>query len=132
MNTIFRNALAVAALTISTQAAAEVVFYEGESFQGRSFTAENEVRNLERSGLTERASSVVVLRGQWEVCDDERFRGRCMVLRPGRYPSLASMGLNDRVVSMRAVSTNARIDDNRYAPTPAPVSASASGASVIT
>ena len=31
------------------------------------------------------------------------------------------MGLNDRVSSMRAVSTNARIDDNRYAPVPVAV-----------
>lgn len=119
MKTIFRSALAIAVMAISTQAAAQVVFYESESFQGRSFTAGSEVRNLERSGFRDRASSVVVRRGQWEVCEDPRFRGQCMVLRPGRYPSLEAMGLNDRVASMRAVRSNARIADNRYAPAPA-------------
>ena len=119
MKTIFRSVLAIAVMAISTQAGAQVVFYESESFQGRSFTAGSEVRNLERSGFRDRASSVVVRRGQWEVCEDPRFRGQCMVLRPGRYPSLEAMGLNDRVASMRAVRSNARIADNRYAPAPA-------------
>jgi uncharacterized protein YcfJ len=43
------------------------------------------------------------------------------VLRPGRYPSLSAMGLNDRISSVRNVSTNARVDDHRYAPAPMPV-----------
>jgi uncharacterized protein YcfJ len=43
-----------------------------------------------------------------------------VVLRQGRYPSLADMGLNDRVSSVRMVSSSARIDDRRYAPAPPP------------
>ena len=121
MNAILRNALAVAAAAISTQAAAEVIFYAGQDFQGPSFTAENEIRNLERFGFNDRASSAVVLRGRWEVCDDARFRGKCIVLRPGRYPSLAAMGMNNSISSVRAVSRDARVDDNRYAPEPVPV-----------
>jgi uncharacterized protein YcfJ len=118
MKTIFRSALAVAAVALSAQAAAEVVFYESERFQGQTFTAQKEVRNLERAGMNDRASSVVVVGERWEVCEDRGFRGRCMVLRPGRYPSLSAMGLNDRVSSVRMISTNARIDESRYAPTP--------------
>ena len=30
---------------------------------------------------------------RWEVCENNRYKGQCMVLRPGQYPSLASMGL---------------------------------------
>lgn len=41
-----------------------------------------------------------------------------MVLREGRYPSLAAMGLNDQVMSVRSVGRNSRISDNRYAPDP--------------
>jgi len=118
MNAILRNALAVAGLAIATQAAAQITFYEREGFEGRSFTTEQRIGNFERYGFNDRASSVVVLRDRWEVCDDARFSGRCVVLRPGRYPSLAAMGLNDRVSSARTVSRNARIDDNRYAPAP--------------
>lgn len=119
MNIIFRNALAVAALTISPLAFAQVTFYENEEFSGYSFTTREQVGNFERYGFNDRASSVVVTRERWEVCEEPRFRGRCVVLRPGRYPSLAAMGLNDRVSSVRAVNQNVRIEDNRYAPVPA-------------
>ena len=44
-----------------------------------------------------------------------------MVLNPGRYPSLAAMGINDRISSVRAVDWNVRVEDRRYAPEPTPV-----------
>ena len=119
MKAVMRHALTVAGLAIATQAAGQVSFYEHEGFQGRSFTTQTQVRNFERFGFNDRASSVVVQSARWEVCDDIRFEGNCMVLRPGRYPSLAAMGLNDRVSSVRAIGANARIEDDRYAPVPA-------------
>ena len=118
MNALLKRTLAVAAVAIATQAGAQVTFYEQEGFQGRSFNTERQIGNLDRYGFNDRASSAVVLRDRWEVCDDTRFSGRCVVLRPGRYPSLAAMGLNDRVSSVRTVSSNVWIDDRRYAPAP--------------
>nr|WP_316640140.1 beta/gamma crystallin-related protein [uncultured Roseateles sp.] len=124
MNTITKISLAVAGLALAAQAGAQVTFYENDAYQGRSFTTERTVENFARFGFNDRASSAVVAgnRGdRWEVCEDRRFRGRCVVLRPGQYGSLAAMGLNDRVSSVRAVGRNARIGDDRYAPMPAPV-----------
>ena len=118
MNAILKSALAVVAAAISTQVAAEVTFYEREGFAGQSFTTQKRVGNLERNGFNDRASSAVVSNERWEVCENAQFGGRCVVLRPGRYSSLAAMGLNDRVSSVRAVSSNAQIADNRYAPAP--------------
>lgn len=118
MKAVLKQALAMAGLAIATQAAGQVTFYEHESFQGRSFTTQAQVRNFERFGFNDRASSVVVQSARWEVCDDARFAGNCIVLRPGRYSSLAAMRLNDRVSSVRPVSVDARVDDNRYAPMP--------------
>ena len=120
MNRTLQIALAAAGLAFATQAAAQVVFYENDRFEGRSFTTGQSVVNFNQSGFNDRASSVVILQDRWEVCEDARFGGRCVVLRPGRYPSLAAMGLNDRVSSVRNVSRNANIDDNRYAPAPIP------------
>ena len=116
-----RIALAAAALACAGPAAAAITFYENDDFQGRSFTTEQPVNNLARTGFNDRASSVLVQGNRserWEVCEDRRFRGQCVVLRPGQYPSLAAMGLNDRVSSVRSVARNARVDDDRYAPTP--------------
>ena len=121
MKAILKTALAVAGVAIATQAAANVTFYEREGFAGRSFATAKQVGNFERYGFNDRASSVAVTGDRWEVCEDVRFNGRCAVLRPGNYPSLAAMGLNDRVSSARIVSRNARIEDSRYAPAPVAV-----------
>jgi uncharacterized protein (UPF0179 family) len=120
---MLKAALAMAAVAISAQAVAGAVFYEREGFQGRSFTTEQQIRNLERTGFNDRASSVVVTGKRWEVCEDARFSGRCVVLRPGRYPSLAAMGLNNQVSSVRSLSKSAHIENSRYAPDPNAVAA---------
>jgi len=119
MNVTLKLALAAAGLVVAGQAAAQVTFFEREGFEGRSFTTSKQVDTFDRYGFNDRASSVVVGgRDRWEVCDDARFSGKCVILRPGRYPSLAALGLENRVSSTRAVSRNARVDDNRYAPPP--------------
>jgi uncharacterized protein YcfJ len=118
MNTALRNALVVAGLVFAANASAQVTFYENDDFHGRNFTTNRQVDNFERFGFNDRASSVVVTNDRWEVCEDSRFGGKCVVLRPGRYGSLASLGMNNRISSARIVSRNARVDDGRYAPAP--------------
>lgn len=118
MNAFPKTALALAAVTFSSLAAAQVTFFEQENFTGRNFTTKARVVNLSRFGFNDRASSVEVANSRWEVCEDARFRGPCTVLRPGNYPSLASMGLNNTVSSVRPVGANADVQDSRYAPTP--------------
>ncbi len=121
MKTTMKSALAATALIISAQAAADVTFYERENFRGQSFTTDRSVGNLERFGFSDRASSAVVRGDRYEVCDDVRFGGRCMILRPGNYPSLAAMGMNNRISSIRDIERGARFEDNRYAPAPVAV-----------
>lgn len=121
MKPVLKAALTVVAAVIVSQAMAQVTFYEHDNFQGRAFSTDRQVRNLERAGFNDRASSVVVegdRSSRWEVCDDIRFAGRCVVLRPGRYSSLSAMGLNDRVSSVQPVARNARVNDDRFAPAP--------------
>lgn len=116
MNTRLTTLLAVAGLTCAVQAAAQATFYETADFAGRSLTATEQVPSFGRYGFNNSTSSAVVVGERWEVCQQEAFSGRCTVLRPGRYPSLAAMGLNDRISSARVISQNTRVDDNRYAP----------------
>jgi uncharacterized protein YcfJ len=110
MNASLRTVIGVAGLAIATQATAEITFFEREDFRGRSFTTDRQIGNFERFGFNDRASSAIVDRGRWEVCEDARFSGHCVVLRPGQYDSLAAMGLNNAVSSVRAVPRNARYD----------------------
>ena len=121
MFSIAKSAALVAALAFSSQAYSQVVFYQGDNYSGRSFSTQRQVPNFNQYGFNDRASSVVVLSERWEVCEAARFGGRCIVLRQGRYPSLAALGLNDRISSARTVNARARYDDSRYAPNPQPV-----------
>ena len=118
MKAILKSALAVVAAVLSIHASAEVTFYEHDNFDGRAFTAQEPVDNFRRFGFNDRASSVVVVGEPWEVCDDADFRGRCMILRPGSYPSLRDMNMNDRLSSARAIGRDRRYDEGRYAPQP--------------
>jgi outer membrane lipoprotein SlyB len=115
---ILKFAVVAAALGFAGNAAAQVVFYEHDGFTGRQFTAEGSVGNFDRYGFNDRASSVVVLRDRWEVCTDAGFNGNCVVLRPGRYPSMSAFGLNDRISSVRPVGRAVQVEERRYAPPP--------------
>ncbi|MGS5089798.1 beta/gamma crystallin-related protein [Hydrogenophaga sp. A37] len=123
MNTPSSTLLALACIAFTAPAAAQATFYENGNYQGRSMQADNQVPRFDRYGFNDRSSSVVVVGNRWEVCEDIGFRGDCVVLRPGRYPSLSAMGLNDRVSSARVVPRNARVDNDRYAPLPLPAQA---------
>jgi len=108
MNSKLRMALGVATLLVATQAAAQITFYEGEGFRGRAFTTSKPVRNFDGSGFNDRASSVVVDRGSWEVCTDAQFGGRCVILRRGSYDTLGRLGLDNRISSVRPVNESGR------------------------
>jgi uncharacterized protein YcfJ len=111
MNLKLKSALAVTALIVAGQAAAQITFYEGEGFRGRAFTTNARVGDFGRSGFNDRASSVVVDSGRWEVCEHNRFEGRCVVLRRGNYESLAKLGLENSISSVRPADNRRRYDE---------------------
>ena len=89
-------------------AAAQVRFFEHDNFAGRSFDTERSVADFSRFGFNDKASSVIVRSGRWEVCSDGNFGGKCVSLRPGKYRSLSAMGLNDSVSSARRAGDRRR------------------------
>jgi uncharacterized protein YcfJ len=120
MKTILKITLTLAALSMSAQTMAQITFYEHDGWRGRTFTVNEEVRDFVRVGFNDRASSVIVDRGEWEVCDDARFGGKCMVLRRGSYESLRGMGMNDRISSVRQIVKRDRYENEAPAPLPHP------------
>ena len=129
MSHSLKTAMGIVGLVVATQAAAQVTFYSRDGFRGESFTADREIRNMDRTGFNDRAQSAVVQGGSWQVCEDARFEGRCVVLQPGEYPSLSDMGLGHEISSVRAVNQGYGYNDNRryaaqdpayVAPPPAP------------
>jgi len=116
MNSSFKFTIGAIALALAAHASAQVTFYEGEGFRGRAFATARQVDNFQRHGFNDRATSVIVDRGRWEVCEDTRFQGRCTVLRRGNYESLSAMGMNDRISSMRPAGGRARYENEAPQP----------------
>ena len=102
MKTVLTRAFAVTGLAIATQAFAQVTLYEHGQFRGEAVTVDRPAGSLERHNFNNRASSVVVNGEAWEFCERPGFNGRCVVLQPGQYDSLAD--LNDSITSMRPLS----------------------------
>lgn len=103
MSFSLKAAMGVAGLAIATTAAAQVTLYSRDDFHGEQFTANGTIRNFDRTGFNDRASSAIVDGGNWQVCSDAYFHGHCVVLQPGEYPSLDRFGLQDRISSVRPV-----------------------------
>jgi uncharacterized protein YcfJ len=110
--------LAAVGLACASTAFAEITLYEDDGFRGRTFVSQDMVRNLNKQNFNDRASSVIVTGNRWEICDDAGFSGQCVVLRPGQYPSLTELGLNDRISSARLIPNDVRVSNDRYAPEP--------------
>ena len=116
MHKISKLSLAVGCALFAGVASAQVTLYGQEGMRGKSFTVGGPVDNLQGTGFNDRASSMIVQRGEWEICGDSAYRGDCRIVRPGQYPSLAALGMGNEISSIRPVSGSPR-----YAYAPAPI-----------
>ena len=89
------------AATAVSAFAAEITFYERDGFGGRSFSANQSISDFANVGFNDSASSVVVKSGTWQLCSDAFFRGRCVTISRGEYPTLRSMQLQNQISSAR-------------------------------
>src|SRR3569832_1092151 len=111
MKRSFQAVMTAAALAAAGHAAAQVTLYEHDGFRGRAVTVNDRGGNLDRIGMNDRVSSIVVERGRWEVCEHARFEGRCFILRRGNYPSLHEIGMNDKISSIRPADNRRRFQE---------------------
>jgi hypothetical protein len=81
-----------------------VIIFSDEGFRGRSLTADGTIANLDQYRFSDRAASAVVTSGKWEACEHPGFTGRCVILSPGSYGTLASVDMNGRISSLRAAN----------------------------
>ena len=101
---MLKRFVVVLALAISPAAfAQEITLFQYENFGGPNFRATNSISNLGDAGFNDRASSVRIRGGSWQLCSDAYYRGQCMTLQPGDYGSLRSMGLTNAVSSLREI-----------------------------
>jgi hypothetical protein len=98
-------------LAQATASAGELTLFAGPGFQGREMTLRGETRNLTDVGFNDRASSMIVRSGRWEVCVDADFRNECRVYEPGEYGTLDRMG--NGISSAREIGGGRGNDDRR-------------------
>lgn len=79
-----------------------VDLYGQPNFQGRSARIDRDASNFNTFNFNDRASSLVVQGGTWEVCTDADYSGTCRTFAPGRYPSLG-YGMTKAISSARPV-----------------------------
>lgn len=114
MRTVLKTLLAVAGIALAAQAGAQVRMFSERGFNGQEFSVTGPMRNLDGTGFNDKAESMIIEHGRWQVCEDAYFHGRCVTLRPGEYASLGRMGLKDRVSSLRPVENYGRNDRYGY------------------
>ena len=78
-----------------------IVLFPDADMRGEPLVLDRDTDNLVRQNFNDRAGSIVVNEGQWEVCSDADFRGRCEVIGPGQYARLNS--LDNKISSLRRV-----------------------------
>jgi hypothetical protein len=57
-----------------------------QAFAWEAVRIDGAVPSLSRIGFNDRASSIAINRGVWEVCVDANFRGRCEIIDASARP----------------------------------------------
>jgi len=95
-------ALVAGAMTaVATPASAQdVTLYSSTYFGGESFTVGGDLESLGAFRFNDRARSIRIERGRWEVCEHDNYSGRCIEL-DGPVSDLSEIGLSSRISSIR-------------------------------
>lgn len=105
------GALAAAAIlaigaNVQAQNRPQIILFQDDNYRGNQWPVDGPVEKLR---FDDRTSSVRVT-GTWELCEDDNFRGRCIIVNQD-VPKLDRLGFDDRLSSLRPVS--GRSDDRR-------------------
>ncbi|KCZ84836.1 beta/gamma crystallin domain-containing protein [Hyphomonas adhaerens MHS-3] len=79
-----------------------LILYSGPEYSGEVREIYDPIHALPNLQFNDRARSIAVLSGQWEVCQHSDFTGRCVFLRYD-VPDLAWYGLAGEISSVRPV-----------------------------
>lgn len=105
-----KTALLLGALMLAgaVAQAGEMTLFSRDNFGGREVTLRDVTPDLVEMGFNDKASSMVIRSGRWEVCVDSEFRGDCRVFERGEYRNLERF--NNAISSAREVGTGRERD----------------------
>jgi hypothetical protein len=98
---MFKSAISLGLLLVAAQSAiaGDLTLYSKENFRGRELILRASSPNLAEAGFNDRASSMMVRSGRWELCSEPGFAGKCLVFEKGQYAELNRM--DNRISSVR-------------------------------
>ncbi len=62
-----------------------LVLFDGNNGTGASKQFQSSVSNLQDQGFNDRANSIFVVSGKWELCNDKSFQSYCRTFGPGLH-----------------------------------------------
>ena len=118
MKPAFHVAAFALLLAAATTHAQDLTFYEFPDFGGGSYDAYDAIADLANTGYNDRANSVVIRNGMWQLCTDANYRGRCVTLQPGEYrePGIDRIVGQDLVGAARRLRPHGRRPGRQRAP----------------
>jgi hypothetical protein len=102
-------AAAVLASVTPVAFAGQLTLFADHDFRGNQVTLQGDAPNLRDVGFNDRASSVIVRSGTWQICEHKDFGGYCAELTPGEYRELPRF--NDNISSIHEVRGGGRWRD---------------------
>jgi hypothetical protein len=94
-NTLTAAFLLAAILVGQAATAGELQLFSREDFRGqRVVIADGAANDFRSFNFNDRASSVIVRSGTWEMCEHVNFQGQCAVFERGEYPDLRRFNNN--------------------------------------
>lgn len=113
MKKIIVAGLLIAAVS-SPAMAAKITLYSEPGFAGDSVTIDGEIKNLNRySGWNDRAKSLVVHKGHWEICKHADYKKCKAVLSGQKIADLGEIGLFGEISSLRPDGERGNQRDDR-------------------
>jgi hypothetical protein len=85
---------------LAAPVAAEIELYEHADYRGASRSFDRAVPDLQELGWNDKASSIRIRRGSWEVCRDKEFRD-CQTFNADHKDLSNLRGWNDSISSLR-------------------------------
>lgn len=100
--------------------AAEFQIYTAPGFGGASIELRGETPDVSGLGNFHDQAASLIVNDRWEVCTEANYRGDCVVVGPGRYPTL-NAPIRGRIGSIRPLAVKqAEERRNNYAAAPVP------------
>ncbi len=106
LGTLLAAAVVTIGASVQAQNRPQIILFQDDNYRGNQWPVDGATAKLR---FDDRTSSVRVI-GTWELCEDDNFRGRCIIVNQD-VPKLDRLGFDDRLSSLRPVSD--RPDDRR-------------------